>query len=473
MGNRGTKKGDGFVFKMLEELLYIGFVLLGLYLAFLIRFNMNPPYRFMQSFFGNIPCIILASIVVFDIYNVVSTLKKSLFENAVVIAVSLFLINMITMAVVFLSKGSAFPKNVFVIGFAIQFSIIFIAKTIILNAIKLGRVEKNILVIALGDEVEYITKKILLDKHNLDSIKYICDKVNRNVYELIDYVDKVYIGSTIVNGDRLDIVNYCSEKGKIVYLIPNLFEISLADSKIGQVGDILVFKLENLRLTHEQKFMKRALDIITSFVGLIITLPILLVVSLSIKLYDGGSIFYKQERVTENGKTFDLYKFRTMVVDAEKYTGPILAMEEDPRITPLGGFLRASRIDELPQLFNVLQGDMSVVGPRPERPFFVEQFNEEIDEFKYRVFVKAGITGLAQVLGNYSTVPKTKAKYDLLYIKNYSLLLDIKIILNTVKIIFLRDSSRGIAKDKKLDEVFGELGLSVCDELGITKVEWN
>ena len=170
-------------------------------------------------------------------------------------------------------------------------------------------------------------------------------------------------------------------------------------------------------------------------------------------------------------KIFNLYKFRTMVENAERHTGPVLATEKDIRITPLGRVLRASRIDELPQLFNVLKGDMSIVGPRPERPFFVKQFNEEIDGFKYRVVVKAGITGLAQILGNYSTNPKTKAKYDLLYIKNYSLLSDIKIIFNTIKIIFLKSSSKGVVKEKELDEMLQALGLDVYKELGVTKIE--
>jgi exopolysaccharide biosynthesis polyprenyl glycosylphosphotransferase len=294
---------------------------------------------------------------------------------------------------------------------------------------------------------------------------------NSGTYELIDTVDKVYIGDSIDNTDKLNIINYCSEKNKTIYLIPSLYEISLVDFKVSQVDDLLVFKLEDLGLTYEQRIIKRTLDIIISSIGLIITSPLLIIISIIIKLYDGGSVFFKQERVTENNRLFNLYKFRTMIEDAEKHMGPVLATEKDTRITPLGRFLRASRIDELPQLFNVLKGDMSIVGPRPERPFFAEQFNEEIDGFKYRVYVKAGITGLAQILGNYSTDPKTKSKYDLLYIKNYSLLSDIRIIFNTIKIMFLRNSSMGVIKEKDLDEMLQSLGLNVYKELGVTKIE--
>lgn len=471
MSNNRTIKSDGLILKILEEILYIFFVVVGFYLAFLIRFDMNPLSHNIQPFIDSIPFIIITAIIVFYVYNIVTTLKKSLFENAVTIAICLVLIDIITMAIVFFNRGFAFPRSVFLIGFVIQFLLIFITKFIILKTLKSNRKEKDILIIASEQEAEYIAKKILLDKYNFDNIKFICSEINGDTYKLIDNVDKVYIGSSLKNINKLNTIRYCTENNKTAYLVPSFFEISLVGLKITQINDIPVFKIEDMGLTYEQRFMKRILDITMSFIGLVILSPIMLIVSIIIKLYDRGPILYKQERVTEHNKTFNLYKFRTMIVDAEKGTGPVLATEKDPRITPLGRFLRTTRIDELPQLFNVLKGDMSIVGPRPERPFFVEKFNKEVDEFKYRVFVKAGITGLAQILGTYSTDPKTKAKYDLLYIKNYSLLLDIKIIFNTIKIMFMKDSSKGVAKEKKLDEILDELDLNTYKELGVTRIE--
>ena len=471
MDNR-VIKSDGLAFKILEEILYIGFVLIGFYSAFMIRFNMNPSLHNIQPYFDSIPYIIITSLIVFYIYNIISTFKKSLFENAVIIFISLLLINIATVAIAFFNRGFAFPRSIFLIGFVIQFLLIFITKYLILKFFILKRIKKDILIaVESMEEAEYIAKKILLDNNNFDNIRYICHDINKKTYELIDTVDKVYIGSSIANTDKLNIINYCSEKGKAIYLIPSLYEISLVDFKVSQVDDLLVFKLEDLGLTYEQRVIKRTIDITISSIGLIITLPLIIIISIIIKLYDGGSIFFKQERVTENNKIFNLYKFRTMVEDAEKHTGPVLATEKDTRITPLGRFLRASRLDELPQLFNVLKGDMSIVGPRPERPYFAEQFNEEIDGFKYRVYVKAGITGLAQILGNYSTDPKTKAKYDLMYIKNYSILLDIKIIFNTIKIIFLKNRSKGVVKEKELDEMLRTIGLEAYKELGVTKIK--
>jgi len=214
-----------------------------------------------------------------------------------------------------------------------------------------------------------------------------------------------------------------------------------------------MFKVQKLGLNFEQLFFKRILDIIISIIGIVLTSPIMIIVSIIIKLTDGGNIFYKQERVTIGEKRFQVLKFRTMVMNAEKLTGPVLAGEDDPRITKIGKVMRATRIDELPQFFNILKGDMSVVGPRPERPFFVEKFKSEISDFKYRTLVKAGLTGVAQVMGKYTTTPEDKVRYDIIYIKNYSILLDLKLILQTIKIMFMKESSEGVALDEPLMDI--------------------
>lgn len=473
MDNKQTIKKDGSILKIFEGLLYILYVILGFYLAFLIRFNLNPSYENIKPFIDCIPYIILASFIIFYFYNIVSTLRKPIFENAIIILISLALIDIISIAIVFFNRGFAFPRSIFLIGFVLQFILIFVTKLIILKILKARDIKKDILIIASKDETELIAKRLLLDKYNPDKVKYISEMVNSHTYELINLVDKVYIGSSVNEKDKIDLIKYSVENDKSVYLVPSFFEISLVGSKISLIGDLPTFKIEQLGLTFEQRIVKRIIDIIGSFIGIIITSPIMLIVSIIVKLYDGGPVLYKQERVTKDNKVFNIYKFRTMIVNAEAYTGPILATDKDPRITPIGRFLRASRLDELPQMFNVLKGDMSIVGPRPERPFFVEQFKEEIDNYKYRTCVKAGITGLAQVLGNYATDPKIKAQYDLLYIKNYSLMLDIKIILDTLKIIFLKDSSKGIASEQRLEEIYYKLNLKAYEEMGATRLEHN
>ena len=207
-------------------------------------------------------------------------------------------------------------------------------------------------------------------------------------------------------------------------------------------------------MTIEQRIVKRAMDIVVSLLLLIITSPLLLISALAIKLYDGGPVFFRQERATINGRLFQIHKFRSMIVDAEKDGAPIPTTEGDPRITPIGKILRATRLDELPQLIDILVGDMSLVGPRPERIEHVKQYTEEIPEFQYRLKVRGGLTGYAQLYGKYNTTPYDKLQLDLMYIQNYSLLLDIRMLLMTVKIMFMKESTDGFTEEnsKKINE---------------------
>ena len=191
--------------------------------------------------------------------------------------------------------------------------------------------------------------------------------------------------------------------------------------------------------------MKRIIDIVGSLIGIVITIPIFLIVGICIKMTDGGPVIYQQTRLTKNGKKFQIYKFRTMVQNAEADGKARLASEGDPRILPIGRVLRATRLDELPQIYNILKGDMSIVGPRPERPELAEEIEEEIPEFCYRLKMKAGLTGYAQVYGKYNTTSYDKLKLDLTYIRNYSLLLDLKLMLMTPKIMMLKESTEGVA----------------------------
>ena len=184
-----------------------------------------------------------------------------------------------------------------------------------------------------------------------------------------------------------------------------------------------------------------------SALGCIVTSPIMLITALCIKLYDGGPVFYTQDRLTRDGKVFKVYKFRSMKTDAEKDGVARLAGEHDDRITPVGRVIRKVRIDELPQLLNILNGDMSIVGPRPERPELASENEKIMPEFRYRLKVKAGLTGYAQVLGKYNTTPYDKLRLDLMYIEQYSLLLDIKLILMTIKILFIPESTEGVKDD--------------------------
>ena len=208
---------------------------------------------------------------------------------------------------------------------------------------------------------------------------------------------------------------------------------------------LLLSRNEDLKI--EQLFAKRFTDIVCAAAGLVISSPFFLIIAFLIKATDGGPVFYKQTRLTRNGKKFQIYKFRTMIQNAEKDGRARLASEHDDRILPVGRFLRATRLDELPQLINVLKGEMSMVGPRPERPELAVEIEKELPEFPYRLKVKAGLTGYAQIYGKYNTTAYDKLKLDLTYIRNYSFFLDLKLMIMTPKIMLMKESTEGVMED--------------------------
>jgi len=303
--------------------------------------------------------------------------------------------------------------------------------------------EKEIMIICASPDHNGIMKKIdqFIRKDKIKK-KLILDLSQEKVImRRLKEMDEVFICADVPADFKAEIIKRCMGGKQIIYVVPHMFEISLINANIMQLDDIPAFMIDKLGLTVEQAFVKRIEDIIVSLIMIIITSPLMLVVALLIKITSKGPVFFRQERITKDNRSFNLIKFRTMRIDAEKLTGPVLSEENDPRVTKIGRVLRRARIDELPQFFNVLKGDMSVVGPRPERPFFVEQFIHDLPEYEHRFSVKAGITGYAQVFGNYGTSPEDKLRYDLLYIRNYSLLLDIKLIFQTIRVIFTSGSA--------------------------------
>ncbi len=259
---------------------------------------------------------------------------------------------------------------------------------------------------------------------------------------------------------RNKILKYCYEHAIRVYITPNLSDIIVGNAKPITLFDSPLLLCRNAGLTAGQRFVKRAMDIVISGVGLIVASPIMLITAIAIKLYDGGPVFFKQKRCTIHNKVFEILKFRSMIVDAEKDGQPHAAVDHDPRITPVGRVIRATRLDELPQLINILKGDMAVVGPRPERVEHVEEYTRQIPEFSFRSKVKGGLTGYAQVMGRYNTTAYDKLRLDLMYIENYSILEDIKLILMTVKIMFMRESTAGFNQNEEIHAVEEWIGQS-------------
>ena len=247
---------------------------------------------------------------------------------------------------------------------------------------------------------------------------------------------------------RNAISKYCFENDIRVYVSPRISDVIIKGAEDIHLFDSPLLLCRNYGLSIEQQIVKRIMDLFFAIVGLVLASPAFLLIAIAIKLDDGGPILYKQERLTRGAKVFYIYKFRSMIVNAET-NGARLAGKQDDRITTVGKFLRRYRLDELPQLLNILKGDMSIVGPRPERPVLADQITEKIPEFPYRLKVKAGLTGFAQVLGKYNTSPYDKLKMDLMYISQYSFLLDLKIILMTPKMLFIKEKTEGVDESNK------------------------
>lgn len=250
---------------------------------------------------------------------------------------------------------------------------------------------------------------------------------------------------------RNDILKFCYMNGIRVYMTPKLSDIVIKGAEDITLFDTPLLLVRGRGLTWSQSFAKRMIDILLCVIAMIPALPVMIVVAAAIKLEDGGPVFYKQKRVTKNGKIFNILKFRSMIVDAEKDGKPVPASGGDSRITRVGRITRATRIDELPQILNILKGDMSIVGPRPERVEHVEEYSKEIPEFEYRTKVKGGLTGYAQVYGKYNTTAYDKLRLDLMYIENYSIILDIKLMLMTLRVMIKPEATEGFEKIDELE----------------------
>lgn len=280
------------------------------------------------------------------------------------------------------------------------------------------------------------------DKYYLAGAIHIDDGAERIMEQIREY-DAVIIGD-IPAHERNQLMKLCFERSVRTYTVPKISDILLRTSTELDIFDSPLFLSRNEGLQIEQRIVKRLCDVVLSAMGLLLTSPFFAVIALMIKCTDRGPVFYRQDRLTKDGQVFSICKFRTMIQDAEKHTGARLASDHDDRILPVGRFLRRTRLDELPQLWNILKGDMSLVGPRPERPELAAEIEESIPEFAYRLKVKAGLTGYAQVYGKYNTTAYDKLKLDLTYIRKYSVFLDLKMILMTPKIMFLKESTEGV-----------------------------
>lgn len=279
------------------------------------------------------------------------------------------------------------------------------------------------------------------DRFEVCEIIHISEGLDR-IQEIVKGYEGIVI-CDVPSSMRNKLLKYCYGESIRAYMVPKISDIIIKSAESLHMFDTPLLLSRNTGLNIEQSVIKRFMDIVCSAAALVLLSPVMVCTAIAIKAYDGGPVLFSQKRCTKGGLIFTIYKFRSMIVDAEREGVPVPAAERDPRITPVGRLIRATRIDELPQFINILKGDMSLVGPRPERIEHVEKYTAAIPEFHYRLKVKGGLTGYAQVYGKYNTTAYDKLKLDLMYIENYSILLDIEILFKTVKILLMKESTEG------------------------------
>lgn len=452
------------VFKFLLCITDLLLIHLGYLLVFFFKFGWRIPEENETAYLITWPWFTLSALALLYFYKLYSGYRWRWGEIFASLVCVVFFQAIVALAISFWFRGFAFPRSVLLIAPFVQLLLLAGWRRIAWHLER--RMQNTSRVVVVGQAGESVALAEKLERATAGAIKVLgvvvsdpsfyednCDDQVKDAWPLLGDVqhfseylasyapEQVFVCPKLSQEQKAKVVCDCVAMDKKVLLVPDLYEIMLAQAKLEQVDDVPIFAVGRLAIPEEFLFIKRLMDIILAALALIITLPFNILVTMMIKLDSKGPVLYKQKRLSLQGKPFYLYKFRTMVANAEQDSGPILATEDDPRITRVGRWLRNTRYDEVPQLFNVLKGDMSVVGPRPERPFFVNEFIKEKPEYAYRMNVKSGITGLAQIAGKYSTSPENKLKYDLLYTKSYSISADLAILLQTVKVMLMKDKA--------------------------------
>ena len=439
-----------FEIQLIECMLLILLFILSYDIAGVFIYNTFSPFGILDTNLRHIVFYLLMAIIL-SFYKYFNFLKQSYTETIKKIIIAGFMLNAVFIVLLYFTSSIKLAANYYLTAYILQIVLLFILK-VFTNFLKHKIIQNsyNLIIIEDFSAIDLIKtlKKIYTGRMAVVTYK------NENLKKYVNKADNIYLTGSVTNELKNQVISYCTLEDKKIYIVPDIFEIAVKKSTIAYIGDTPIFTMESFRLTEAQKFVKRLVDIVFSIVGIVITLPIFLFAIIGIKYEDKGPVFYKQVRSGLNGQLFEVIKFRSMVVDAERDTGAVLATENDCRITKIGCLMRSVRIDEIPQFFNVLMGSMSLVGPRPERPLFVEEFSRKYSEYYYRLSVKPGITGLAQVKGNYTTTVENKMKFDLMYIINYSLPLDIKILFETVKVVLKREQAKGFDEKENTNSIF-------------------
>lgn len=417
--------------------------------SFLVRFSGSIPLANFMPFKRFWPLIAFMGMASLWLVGLYEDRHRRPSELMWLIGLSSFLTMLLVTGLLYLMGSYSLPRTVLALYLLIATLFIFMWRLFI------SKMHQTKRVLFIGDKGEYETIAPKFESFIGEESFIIVNMINLKELPLnsavLHGVDVICISASVPNDLREKIMIDALQWNVELYIVPHLYEIMLKGAEISRLDDSMYFKVKFLGLDPVQRFVKRTFDIFLALTGLALVLWLFPLIALAIHLDSPGSAFYSQVRAGRDGVLFKIYKFRTMINDAERLTGPVIATAKDSRITRVGKFLRKTRLDEIPQLWNVLKGEMSFVGPRPERPNFVQEFSKNVSMYSYRMKVKPGITGLAQVEGNYSTNYKDKLRFDLMYIRNYSLLLDLQIIAKTIRVVLMPEKASGSKLEKVLE----------------------
>ncbi|MCR4693665.1 MAG: sugar transferase [Firmicutes bacterium] len=417
--------------------------------------------------------LIVFFFVMYDLYVIKI---DRIFNLVISVTLSILAMSVGTVIIVHLLKFEAISVSVWCVrAMFIEITMVLWRVTVAILIKKFGDKRKCLVIENMNNTSRLVRKIKYSSDYGRTAEYYLIDEDNEEELKIIlnqklALYDLIFISPAISQDIADKITSKAYSLGKDVSVLADLDRVTTMRGQIYQIDDTPIIAKKTLNMTRFQRCIKRTFDIVFSLVICIITFPIFLLCALLVKISSTGPVIYKQERYTRNKKKFNVYKFRTMVQDAEKF-GAQFATEDDPRITKVGKFLRATRLDELPQFYNILEGNMSVVGPRPERPVFADYFSENVKNYDMRYCVKAGLTGYAQIYGKYNTRVSDKILMDMIYVVNYSFMLDIKIIFLTVKTMFVKSATEGIDEErdkmlvseenekKRREETLRQLGL--------------
>ncbi|OWW64580.1 UDP-phosphate galactose phosphotransferase [Enterococcus hirae 67-03-C5] len=434
------------IFIILMDVLVYNIVI---YSSFLLKFQGEIPTRNFETFQQSATFISVIFITLNILLGVYVFYNRTISDIVFVTVIGQVLMTLGIMVVTFAGRWFAFPRAVILFSFVLGTILLSVYRILIYKLYLNVSQNKKVIIVGLEKDVALAIQNFSSKKNNKHKVEaVVIDHYYENVEKIIDQIDIVYLASHIEEKEKVKIYQLVTKKEKKLFLNTTFENLTMINPNIMNFEDESIIESSGFRIPAEYELFKRLFDILISLLLLIVAAPFMILTAILVKVTSPGPVIYQQIRITKNQQEFSIYKFRSMTATAEAKSGPVLAKSNDARVTPVGKFIRAIRFDELPQLFNVLKGDMSIVGPRPERPFFVDQFNAENPYYYLRHNVRAGITGYAQVYGKYVSDYNSKLRFDLLYIKKYSLMLDLKnTTANHKKFFFDKMSSQGLEEE--------------------------